>query len=323
MSEYVFNAASNDAQNGGLHAATALAVTLVQTLAELDGRLTGPARALKLPQNPWDLVFTQDAHDRSVSLGEIVNGFYDSGETRELAAFFDAMQCYAPAVERLDDSAIDAILRLSPARAMPGFECVYDAVCEAGYDAMQCAVTGGILVSLAHSKWDFDQASIVCESDPVAFDHASRPSHVDAIMHRKQEYLRASVRRQNFEAVRHQAFPSLAWGQDIPGQITKFPAEYLELAFARLASLDDIVRRWQASGSAEPEPGSIVFRNESALTMDNYGSMRSFRSASGDMRTYETHVWIDRGNRIHLILDRPTRSIEIGYVGPHLKTWKY
>lgn len=321
MSEYVFNTASNDLHNGGLHAATDLVTTLLETLAELDDRLGGAARAFKLPADPWDLQVTSDPTGKSVSLGEIVNGFYEAGQTRELATFFDALQCYAPSVELLEDTAIDAILRLSPSGSVEGFEKVYEPVCAAGYDAMQCVVTGGLLVSLAHERWDFDRAVVKCDAQRIEFDHASRPTHVDPIMLRKQKAAREAVTRQNFEAVRREAFPSLIWGRDVVRQIMTFPAEYLGLAFSRLASLDDIAKRWAGSGVLEPDAMGMELRNESQLTMSNYSEDRRFRSASGTMQTYETHVWVDRGNRIHLFLDRAAQTIEIGYLGPHLRTW--
>jgi hypothetical protein len=321
MTEYVFNTASNEPGAVNVHAGTNLATTLLQTLAELESRLSGPARPLKLPQPPWELVLAYDAGGRAVSLGEIIDRFYESGTTRELAVFFDALQCYAPVVDKLDDSAIDAILRLNPTQAVDGYEHIYEAICDAAYDAMQCAVTGGTLVSLAHERWNFDHAVVVCGSERVELDHASRPMHVDKIVERKQVIARGAVTRQNFDAARHTAFPSLSWGQDVPQQIMAFPAEYLGLAFERLARLDNTVRRWRTSASAEPHPGNMIFRNESSLTMHNYGNERRFRSGSGEMQTYEKHVWIDRGNRIHFILDYVGRSIEIGYIGPHLRTW--
>ncbi len=321
MSEYVFNAVSNDRHNGGLYGATELVKTFLETLADLDYRLDGPARALKLPANPWDLRVTSDVTGEAVSLGEIINGFYESGQTRELATFFDALQCYAPAVEQLEESAIDAILRLSPSGPVEGFESLYASVCDAGYEAMQCVVTGGTLVSLAHERWNFDRGVVACDERRVEFDHASCATHVDAILLRKQKAARDAVTRQNFDAVRREAFPSLIWGRDVVRQIATFPAEYLGLAFSRLASLDDMAARWMTSGTPEPDAGRIVLRNESELTMSNFSEDRRFRSASGDMQTYETHVWIDRGNRIHLLLDRTERTVEIGYIGPHLRTW--
>lgn len=321
MAEYVFNTASNDLHNGGLHAATNLVITFLQTLAELDYRLDGPPRALKLPADAWELQVSSGQAGEAVSLGKIINELYESGQTRELATFFDALQCYAPAVEQLDESAIDAILRLSPSAPIAGYEDLYASVCEAGYEAMQCVVTGGALVSFAHERWNFDRGVVACDGQRVEFDHASCAAHVDAIVLRKTISARASISRQNFNAVRGEAFPSLVWGQDVGRQIVSFPSEYLGLAFSRLASLDDMAARWLASGTPVPESGSMVLREETELTMSNYGEDRRFRSASGDMRTYETHIWIDRGNRIHLIIDRAEKTVEIGYLGPHLRTW--
>lgn len=278
---------------------------------------------MKLPRNPWDFPVTRDGQGQEISLGEVINRFYESSQTYELAAFFDALQCYAPTVGQLDETAIEAILRLSPSGPAAGHEAVFEAICEAGYDAMQCVVTGGTLVSFAHERWDFDHGVVQCGGKVVEFDHASRTSHVGGIIKRRIRAARSAVTRQNFEAIRAEAFPSLAWGQDTARQLQTFPSEYLGLAFTRLANLDEMVKRWRTSGTAAPDPGSMILRAESELTMQNYGLDRRFRSSTGEMTTYETHVWIDRGNRIHLLLDPANRALEVGYVGPHLRTWKY
>ena len=186
---------------------------------------------------------------------------------------------------------------------------------------MQCVVTNGTLVSLDHAQWNFDHAIVECDGARVQFDHASRVDHIGPIARRERDVARNAISTRNFESVRRTAFPLLDWGQEVTGQISTFPSNYLRLAFTRLASLDDIVRHWRSSGSAEPDQANLIFRNESALTMDNYGNQRRFRSASGEMKTYEQHVWIDQGNRIHVIVDVGARSIEVGYIGTHLRTW--
>lgn len=300
-----------------------LVAKLVETLAALDDQLAGPPRPLKLPQNLWELQVAVSAAGKVVSLGEIIYDFYGAGQTRDLATFFDALQCYAPAVDRLDDATIEAILRLEPTASAPGFEAIYPAICAAGLDAMQCAVTDGTLVSLDRERWNFDRAVVACGAHTVEIDHASRPVHVDSIVQRRLVAARAEVTLGNFEAIRHLAFPSLLWGQEIASQLQRFPSEYLGLAFTRLAALDDMARRWQETGAANPDSGGLELKGESDLTMQNYGDERRFRSSNGDMRTYETHVWIDRGNRIHLILDKAQRTIEIGYMGTHLRTWNF
>lgn len=323
MTEYVFNPASNDGQNGGERAAATLIATFVETLAELDARLTGPAHPLKLPCNAWDMQVSLDAAGESVTLGQVINAFYEDGQTRDLASFFDALQSCAPADDQLDDATIDSVLRLEVTAPVAGHEAVYPAICDAGLAAMQCAVTDGTLVSFAHPRWDFDQGVVACGGDQIAIDHASRVPHVDAIVRRKLDAAREDVTRRNFETARERAFPSLLWGQDVVGQLQRFPSEFLALAFRRFAALDDIARRWRNTGIAMPDSGSLELKPESELTMQNYAEERRYRSSTGEMRTYETHVWIDSGNRIHLLLDQEARTVEIGYVGPHLRTWKH
>lgn len=323
MSEYVFNAVSNAPEHTGADAGRALTITLLETLAALDSFPGRGNRPLKLPADPWILPFSRDENGTEMSFGDLAHTLYEAAETYQLAVYFDALNNHAPATAALDDAAIDAILRIQPTAASPGHEAVYAAVCEAGFDAMQCLVTGGTLVSLDREPWRFGLARFECDGAPASLEHASRPHHVDELEQEDRLEARRLVTRRNFAAYRHRAFPCLAWGQDVEEQMERFPAEYLSLAFSRLATLDDIVRQWRASGSAAPNPGSLVFRSESDLTMKNYGDLRRYRSASGQMLAYETHIWIDTGNRLHFIVDADARGIEVGYLGTHLKTWRF
>lgn len=323
MSEYVFNEASNLPDCTTPADGHALTVNLIKTLVELDTLPDRDNRPLKLPALPWDLAISREEDGTELSLGEIANDLYESHETRQLAVFFDALQSQAPAINALDDATVDAILRIQPTAPVEGFEAVFPAICEAGYDAMQCIVTGGTLVSLDRNPWRFAHVRFECDGRTAELAHASRPEHVEELSLADRLEARKRMTRQNFAAVRRRAFPCLIWGAEVDRQMEIFPAEYLTVAFSRLAALDDIVRRWQASDSAEPETGNLSFNGESPLTMDNYGDQRRFRSSTGEIQTYELHVWIDRGNRLHFILDKAARTLEVGYLGPHLKTWKF
>lgn len=323
MSEYVFNTISNAPQQTTAAAGRALTVTLLQTLAALDTFPGRGNRPLKLPANPWVLPFGHDENGATISFGDFAHKLYDEPDTYPLAVYFDALNSHAPATVALDDTAIDAILRIQPSAAVPGQEAIFEAVRAAGFDAMQCLVTGGTLVSLDRDPWRFAHARFECDGAPASLEHASHPEHVGDLEREDRREARRLVTRRNFSAYRERAFPCLNWGLEVEEQMERFPAEYLSLAFGRLASLDDIVRQWRASESATPDSGSLVFRDESDLTMQNYGDLRRFRSGSGQMATYKTHIWIDTGNRLHFIVDTAQRGIEIGYLGPHLKTWNF
>lgn len=323
MSEYVFNEASNFPDRTTPADGHTLTVIFIETLVELDTLPDRDNRPLKLPALPWDLVISREENGTDRSLGELANDLYESHETRQLAVFFDALQSHAPAIDKLDDATVDAILRIQPTAAAEGFEAVFPAICDAGFDAMQCVVTGGTLVSLDRDPWRFSHVRFECDGRPAELGHASHPDHVEDLSAADRVDARRRMTRQNFAAVRRRAFPCLLWGADVDRQMETFPSEYLTLAFSRLALLDDIVRRWQASGAVEPDTGSLVFQGESDLTMDNYGEERRYRSSTGEIRTYETHVRIDLGNRLHFILDKAARALEVGYLGPHLRTWRF
>lgn len=296
---------------------------MIQVLAELDALIEGPARPLKLPQDAWSVILSRLEDGEELSLGTCANEFYGSPQTYDLAVFFDALQQHAPAVDGLDDATIESILRLEPDAPAAGYERFYEQVRAAGCEAMQCAVTGGVLISLDRPAWDFDRAAVICGEASIEFDHASRVQHAEAIGARQHQQLMNSLSPQNFNAVRERVFPSLRWGQEVAGQIEVFPAEYLHLAFKRLAKLNSIVSAWSHSESNLPDFAGLEIRPESDLTMQNYAAARRFRSATGDIRTYEKHVTVTSGTRIHLIVDDEARSIEIGYIGVHLPTWKF
>jgi RecB family exonuclease len=57
--------------------------------------------------------------------------------------------------------------------------------------------------------------------------------------------------------------------------------------------------------------------------MKRYGTARRFRGLDGLQHTYEDHMWIDRGNRIHMIREETHRDVEVGYIGVHLPTMDY
>ena len=44
---------------------------------------------------------------------------------------------------------------------------------------------------------------------------------------------------------------------------------------------------------------------------------RMFRSHDGTLRLFEWHAKFG-GMRIHLVFDADSRTVEIGYIGPHL-----
>jgi len=59
---------------------------------------------------------------------------------------------------------------------------------------------------------------------------------------------------------------------------------------------------------------------ESAGVMNNEGlrSHRVFRNSRGQPTLFEWHARFGSSHRIHLLFDRPTFRVEIGYIGKHL-----
>jgi len=322
MSEYVFN-----------HACVTLLIPSVDTarthLAELlRGMATFEAEedalpVLRLDSNPWLYSIAEGSNGRTFSIAEIALQMYETDD-HDVATFFEALVTAVPSDKGLDELSIESILRIEPSGPAAGVEDAYESTLAAGIDGILCALTGFMLVSLPTTElWQFDMMGFQVTGESYYFDHIANSHHAIAIRSRRTTALRGTLRHNNFWSLRTLAFPHLKFGLDFEDQIRRFNPIYFGLALKRLAELDERARKWKESETGGFPEGATPITDETEQTMKRYGDARRFTGHDGITRTFEEHMWIDPGNRIHLIRHTAEKVVEVGYVGKHLPTMNY
>ena len=118
-----------------------------------------------------------------------------------------------------------------------------------------------------------------------------------------------------------ECFPHLLFGRDLDTQIRRLSGVVLDRVVSRLISLDGLARDWRRN---ESDPlRSLLIRRESEATMNKYGGERVFKTADDANATFEPHASVGTSHRIHLRLNYANKTIEIGYIGKHLRTKKF
>ena len=115
---------------------------------------------------------------------------------------------------------------------------------------------------------------------------------------------------------RETVFPHLLFGLDVDDKVKK--SGQLTAILPRLQRLDNSAAFWKKVGGPIP-PWSSDVTPESGSTVGDprLSATRMFRSHDGTLRLFEWHAKFGR-MRIHLFFDADSRTIEIGYIGPHL-----
>jgi hypothetical protein len=320
MSDYVLNSASLAELYSEEATARVQLAALLRGLALLDSN-SAVLPSLRLNVDPWLQPLVQQSSAIPLTFGELAHSFYGTAD-HDLAAFFDSLNRSVPADHALDDVCIEAILRLVPDRPAPNYEQTFDSVLAAGTDGIICAAMNFLLIGLLRSDlWKFDGMGFVSGSETYLFDHVAEPSHAEAVWRRRIAALRAALTARSFWPLRDQVFPRLLFGLDVQRQAERFSTVLVPLMFNRLAELDSRVKTWRENTTSDRFPdGSTAITGETPQTMKRYGNHRNFRGHNGVTKTFEDHMWIDKSHRIHMIRDVATKSVEIGYIGPHLPT---
>lgn len=322
MSEYVLNNACIATPYSDLDQAQRHLAEMLRGVAAFEAN-GDELPLLRLVRDPWLYPLVRDATDREYSISEVAQFMYGTSY-HDVAAFFDSLARAIPSDAGLDDLTIEAVLRIMPEGPASGLEATYDSVIAAGFDGLLCAVAHLTLISLLSSPlWRHDKMGFMVGGETYSFDHIANSLHGVAISRRNTEALREELAASSFWTLRARAFPHLRFGIDVEAQIRRFSATLFRLMLKRLAELDDRAQRWQASESREFPSGPSEITPETPATMKNYGGERRYRGYDGTTRTFEEHIWIDRGNRIHLICHQESKVLEIGYIGKHLSTMKY
>lgn len=320
MSDYVFNSACVAELVGSADQARQYLAALLRGIAAFEAE-EETLPTLRLDTDPWLLNIANEA--RVFSIAEIAQQMYDTSD-HDVAAFFEALATTMPSDVGLGESVIDSILTITPDAAAAGVEDAYEATLASGVHGVLCALADFILISLQTSElWRFDRMGFQVSGENYYFDHLTNSTHSAAVRLRRRNALRADLGISNFWRFRNRAFPNLRFGLDLEVHMRHFSARLFPLALKRLAELDERVRRWKDSGSIDLPQGPTAITPETPQTMANYGTSRRFRGHDGVTRTFEDHMWIDKGHRIHLIRNTAERVVEVGYIGKHLPTMNY
>ena len=320
MADYVFNRVSVAEPFARLEPAQKELKKLLSALAKLDATATDKLPTFRIFQDPW-LIPLVSAADRNHALGEVVQTLYDVGE-HDAADYFNALNSMSPADAGLADEEIDALLRLELNAPAQGHEACFERAVDAQVDATLCAVTGNLLISLSRDgRWALDHLAFASGGRDYHLDHVSEVEHADSIQARRVAQAQKALTPRSFWESRFVLFPRLKFGQAVQGQLAEFDGGLFGLLFRRLVDLNRRAEIWQSTGifpNLRPE-----ITGESASTMARYPGSRDFPNSEGYSVTFEDHIWVDSLFRIHLLRSAAARTIEIGYIGRHLKTVKF
>lgn len=158
------------------------------------------------------------------------------------------------------------------------------------------------------------------ESD-VQVVHASQESHIDG------EWIRNRLRRDVLDGNdlwmrRKELFSGLSFCQAVEGQVRDLPPVMLSSTLRRLFELEAYCQSWTEGGFDKDQLLNATPESES--TLGQYGSERTFTCPDGLERTFSWHVRLTPNAwRTYFAPVHETRTMIIGYIGPHLRTARY
>lgn len=123
-------------------------------------------------------------------------------------------------------------------------------------------------------------------------------------------------------------FPCLSFCDCVQKQLDKLDfIQMIKIVKAHLAKMNAYCKKIKTDDKMAPDytEMGIDASGESACTLDRFGYQRIFTCPDGNDRLFEWHSK-QRGQnlRIHFYPpDNDCKDFLIGYIGPHLDTWKY
>ncbi len=320
MNSYLFNSASVASPYSDEALARQHLKEMLDGLGVIDDASKGALPTLRVAKCPWEVeVYKAVDLSTSLSMGALAESFYETNDY-EYARYFSALSCMFPESNAVDDIALEGALRLLD--EMPEIRCEENlmAIQLAGSDALICAVSDFVLVSMLSDQcWDFFRADFFSNEIGYGFFHAANARHANEIVGHLNRAERAEITQSTLMDHVDDVFPNIKFGNDVGGQIPRFPPNIFRLMLTRLDELNAMGGLWLNMEGPIPDPRRCIV-DESDATMDNYGSYRRFHGHDGVIRTFRKHIWIDKGNRIHLYLHEDAKTVEVGYIGKHLPT---
>ena len=195
-----------------------------------------------------------------------------------------------------------------------------------GKPLLLCAIQGWIAVGFP-SKPDWNQDTLTVRFQELlpdgklreaqqSIDNVAYAEHAKRICdYHQAQVLNDLTPEQQWEQ-RETVFPHLGFGLDVDDRVKK--SGQLIAVLSRLERLNKSAAFWKKTGGPIPPWSSEVTR-ESGSTMNDprLSAARIFRSYDGTRKLFEWHAKFG-SMRIHLLFDAGFRTVEIGYIGPHL-----
>ena len=194
-----------------------------------------------------------------------------------------------------------------------------------------CAQVRAVLVSFPSSPlWDRDLLEIRfnellsdgdLEETSEAIDNLARPAHVTAILERHRARTRLNISdAATLWASRKSAFPNLDFSPDVEQQLAGLQKGLIETVVSRLAEIEAAAAEWPVVGGGAPRWTCKVTPESTSVTNHpKLRELRRFRSVSGTRELFLWHARFGHSGRVHLRFDASEYSVEIGYIGLHLR----
>ena len=199
---------------------------------------------------------------------------------------------------------------------------------EDGDPLLLCVFTDAIAVGFPSSPdWDRDQLRVSfdqllpdgeLESAEETVDNLTRTVHAQAILQRHRNRYRAGTTAEEIWANRRDAFPNLMLAPQVEDQLREHE-RLLPQVLGKLSALDDAVRNWDG-GPAPTWRTLVTPESKHVINTPKLHDARLFKSEQGGRRPFLWHARVGDGYRLHFRFDASDRSLEIGYIGPHLPT---
>ena len=201
---------------------------------------------------------------------------------------------------------------------------------EEGQPLVLAAIADGVLVGFpSKPRWDRDQTAVefdellpnetFCRSSEKV-DQLTRFAHADPICARHQSRMAGGIGNnpERLWEKRQDIFPHLLFGLDVEQHLVNV-ANHLPVIIKKLSFLDQSGKEWaETGGTVPPWKTQVTPESDGVMSDQKLRNKRKFRSRSGSQELFEWHARFGRGGRIHLRFDAGSRTIEVGYIGPHL-----
>lgn len=252
-----------------------------------------------------------------LSLFDVAQDLLRAG-SRDEYEFFLAIAGQAPWTEGLRPEIVERFRSCEERTLAPGD----------GEPLMLCVSIGGVAVGFPSSDlWDTDRIPIrfdelipdgSIQECTEEIDNLTRSAHSRVIAERHRAALRACADAGELWRRRCEVFPHLRFGPGVEANLSRLGGHLPGVA-EKLAGLDAAAAEWKDAGGDTPRWRTKVTRESESLRKNpELLDRRRFRSRTGRRELFEWHARYGSGGRIHLRLDRDSKEVEIGYIGPHL-----